>query len=350
MNRSRRSLSAAWLRLATLAICLTCAAPLMGQTDNRREIARLAQELNAAYDTKAYAKAIEAGLKIEALDPANSGNFYNMACCYALSGDAAGAVKYLQKAADNGFDDAAHARSDADLASIRERPEFSAAIQTMERRAAESAARFQELAAKSEPLIVVPEGLDRAAPAPAIVALHGYGQRAEWIVEQWKEAAAAAGAILIAPRAVHASGSGFQWGRPEEAEHLVREALRKAADAGHKLDAKRIVLTGFSQGGFMTYCVGLRNSDLFCGLIPVAARFDPVAAAPLESRAGSRLPRVYVMVGTKDQVFEQSKTAHAALTKAGAECRLNEYADVGHTFPPNRLDEQRKALEWMLKN
>ncbi len=80
---------------------------------------------NAYYNTKQYAKAIDAYKKQIELGYGLLYNAaYNIACCYALSGDKEPALQWLQRAFDMGFLSYPNAQRDADFASIRNDPRF----------------------------------------------------------------------------------------------------------------------------------------------------------------------------------------------------------------------------------
>lgn len=57
---------------------------------------------------------------------------YNAACCAALAGDAERAFDLLARAAEAGYRDAEHLSSDPDLASLRDRPRWPAAVAAVE--------------------------------------------------------------------------------------------------------------------------------------------------------------------------------------------------------------------------
>src|SRR5215813_7540275 len=62
-------------------------------------------QFTAAYQAKNWDKAIELGQKLCELAPKGGINQYNLACCYALSGNKPKALEWLDKAVDAGFSD-----------------------------------------------------------------------------------------------------------------------------------------------------------------------------------------------------------------------------------------------------
>lgn len=83
------------------------------------------------YDQKQYAPAAEAIAKLAKAPRNDGGVYYNLACCQALAGKADEAMKSLTEAAERGWRNSGQTESDADLVSLRERPEFKALIAKM---------------------------------------------------------------------------------------------------------------------------------------------------------------------------------------------------------------------------
>lgn len=328
--------------LALSALAQDKAAPATQQP--RSSVRQTQADLEAAYQAKQWDKAIELSKKLIELDPASPVHPYNLACVSALGGKSAEALKALEQAAEKGFEDVSLISTDRDLDSIRSDPAFAKSLDRIKKNHDKTLDEFKRKADKSEPLIFVPEGLVKDQPAPVIVVLHGFGSTAEDVAGAWKAAADQAGAVLVAPRAVTPAGAGFEWGAVDQAEYLVLRAIDAAAKQ-HKLDDKRVILSGFSQGGLMAYAIGVRNPAKFAGLIPVAANWQAGYAPAPKSAAG--FPRIFAMVGSKDPVLDANRQAAGEFEKAGVKIKLNVYDGVGHAFPSNRDEELRKALDFI---
>lgn len=301
-------------------------------------------DFNAAYNAKQWDRAAELGLKLFLFDSRNATHAYNLACVYALKGDKDDAIKWLRTSVERGFADSAHVRIDADLVSLRTLPAFEAILKSMDERLAV----LMKNAAKADPLIVVPPNLDKQKAAPLIVALHPFGSRPQWIVDHWRTVAAEAGAIMVAPQALNPQGGGFQWGAVQEADFVLEHALEVVMKK-HKIDAKRVVLTGFSQGGYMAFNLGMKHADIFCGVIPSAGNYNPVLAAPPTSDP-TKLPKFYIMAGDQDGVIGSNRVALQEYEAAGVQVKLAVYPGVGHAYPPNRDEELRKALKFVFQD
>lgn len=135
---------------------------------------------NAAYQKQNYAEA--ARLYLEALnyDITNSGDIYNLACCYGLLGKDTLAALYLTRAVRAGFDDLEHAGRDPDFDSVRSSPVFAAAFESASVRAQAKAKQAGlALTVNARTLLPVhvrlPEGYDSTRAYPLFLGLHGYG-------------------------------------------------------------------------------------------------------------------------------------------------------------------------------
>ncbi len=313
----------------------------------REANAQLLEQFEAAYTEKDYAKAIELGTKIAANNPKNAEIAYNNACVCALKGDKAEALKWLKKSTENGLDEMELISSDTDLESLRKEPEYTAAVEAVRKNKEKSFEELKRRVAETPPKIIVPNELDKSKPAMLLVTLHGFGDGEEMISEKWRDVAEQFGAIIVAPRAPHdAAVGGYQWGDVADAEYVVDLAIDRAKKQ-HSIDEKRIILTGFSQGGYMAFNLGLKHPERYRGVIPIAGNYEPATAhLPLEKPAS--LPKVYIMVGDQDRVLESNRKAAKDLEAAGVKVRLEVFAKTGHTFPQDRVIEFRKAIQYVL--
>lgn len=308
---------------------------------------QLMERFLASYGAKNWPRAIELGLKLVEAQPKGGTNQYNLACCYALSGDKENALRMVEKAAAEGFADDGLMASDPDFESVRTEADFKKALEHVKANSNKAFEEFKKRADSAVVETVLPEGLDTSKPAPVIIALHGFGGNAKELVGAWKNAAAAIGAILIVPQAPNATGPGFEWGNMRQAEFLTLKVLDDAARK-HKIDESRIILSGFSQGGMMAYSIAFKNPKRFRGVIPVAAVYNAGMATSAGS-AKNEAPRFFIMVGDRDNVFEANQRADRDLEAAGIPHQLKVYKDLGHAFPNDRDAELALALKYVLE-
>jgi tetratricopeptide (TPR) repeat protein len=80
---------------------------------------------------KRYDRAIAEFQKVLEAQPKNEVALYNLACAYALLGNADRAFEYLERAVEAGFTDAEHTEKDEDLTSLRKDPRFARILDRM---------------------------------------------------------------------------------------------------------------------------------------------------------------------------------------------------------------------------
>ncbi len=307
---------------------------------------RLQEQFADAYQARDWAQAITIGLEIERLTPGRSAHQYNLACLFALGGDGEAALEWLERAVNNGFSRAELVANDPDLDAVRGSDRFERLVAAVRRNAGAVQAEIERRFNAAPPLLYLPPGHDPSVPARVLIALHGFGDRADGTPMQWRRYAAKLDVALVLPQGVRRVGSGYSWHSVDEAEAvlgLTIDWLEQRAS----VDRDRIAVAGFSQGGFMAMALGSRHPDLFAGVIPVAGGFIPDIDAP-PAASGSKVPRYYFMVGSEDEAAPQCRLAADAFREAGYDVRLRELPGMGHVFPRGTSRELRKALLFAL--
>jgi predicted esterase len=328
-----------------LVVLLGWCGGAVAQVDVPLSSRQLSRDFTAAHSAGDYAKAIEIGRKWTRFNKRDSGAAYNLACAYALHGDKPKAFEWLNKSVDRGWDDASHMRVDTDLDSLRDLPEFAAIIE----RVMELRKPKLDKARTSEPIVILPPNHDKTKAATVIVALHGYGSNADSFSSTWKETAAEMNAILVVPRAITSvSENGYSWDAIDVADAIVSSALEQVKKS-HKVAEGRVVLTGFSQGGYMAFNLGRLHPDRFAGVIPVAGMFVPASASPSGSST-KNWPKYFIMIGDADRerTVESNRQATDVLRSAGVSVKLKTYPGLGHQFPPDHTKELVKAVRFVL--
>lgn len=138
-------------------------------------------------------------------------------------------------------------------------------------------------------VIHVPARLE-GREASLVIALHGYGGDGRNVLEQgrWIRKADAEGFIVVAPEGVperddrpasfarnrRSWNSGPGTGSPAEHRAIddvgfIRAVIEEVQRA-HRVDARRIFVTGFSNGAAMAFRVAAELSDLIAAVAPVA--------------------------------------------------------------------------------
>jgi phospholipase/carboxylesterase len=225
---------------------------------------------------------------------------------------------------------------------------------------AEAPAPVTAAAAAQPPLAFVERVVGGARPddpLPLVIVVHGLGDRPENIVRLFEPLPLRA--RLVAPRAPAAHGRGFSWfpvaklpPAPSEParEAGIRESAAKLAELARWLAANRPtrgrpVLTGFSQGGILSFAVAALHPEAIAAAVPVAgalpAPLRPGRAAPVPIRA---------FHGDADTVIPHAAGEETvkALRAAGADATLRTYGGVGHTIPPKMRADLYETLAGLL--
>jgi predicted esterase len=108
------------------------------------------------------------------------------------------------------------------------------------------------------------------------------------------------------------------------------------------IDPDRVVLMGYSMGGFGTWNVGLRHPDRFAAIAPLAggiSRKEFVEQRDDQARrllGNARMVPTFFVHGSRDPVvpFRFSRTIAQELTTLGAEHRFTEVEGGGHVLMP----------------
>jgi predicted peptidase len=182
-----------------------------------------------------------------------------------------------------------------------------------------------------------------AGPRPLILALHpggdrlpGYGTR--FLHQVVLPALNGLGAIAVAPDCPTRARS---WNDPIAERAVV--ALIEQVRRENQIDARRILVTGFSMGGRGTWFMASRHADFFTGAIVMAG-----AAGDLPQTSLATLP-TYVIHSRDDQVmpFGPAERTAQELDKLGRTIRFEALSGPGHYDMGAYVDPLRRAGQWI---
>jgi phospholipase/carboxylesterase len=107
----------------------------------------------------------------------------------------------------------------------------------------------------------------------------------------------------------------------------------------HLAAGRRVIVTGFSQGGILSYAMAARHPDEIIAAFPVAG----ACPGPLLPKNRSRAAPVVGFHGTADEIIQvkYARETVAAFQAEGASAELHEYDGVGHT-----VTKQMRADWW----
>ena len=332
-----------WINWLMVVFLLAAAAPIPAQEPVNAQATR--KEFGDAYRKEDWNRAAKLGLELEKLLPNSSREQYNLACVMARKGELEAALGWLEKAASNGFSRISLLDADSDLDAVRDLPGYRVVHNMVSENTKRRRDMVYRTAAANPPLTVLPKKSATDEPRPLIIVLHGFGGSPAGFEEIWGPAAERIDAILVVPNGPRPIGNGRGWVDLDEADAVVEATIDYARER-FEVDWERVVLTGFSEGGFMAMALGTRHPDLFAGVIPVAGGYIPEIDAPSKAEAGN--PRFYFMVGLLDRAARQVRLAASDYRAAGYEVDLRMFPDTGHEFPRNTRAELLRALRFVL--
>lgn len=189
-------------------------------------------------------------------------------------------------------------------------------------------------------LEVLPEGTEPDTVLPIVVLIHGMGDRPR--IQYAARAASELHARFVLPRAPTPYADGYSWfpyriasGNPELEERIPERAdqlaaMIRAIRRAHPTRG-RAVVTGFSQGGILSYAMALFHPELVELAHPVAG-YLPEALWPLVPVRGVRYPPIRAMHGTADPVvaYAPTRTMTQILRHRGFDVSLRPFAGVRH--------------------
>jgi predicted peptidase len=179
--------------------------------------------------------------------------------------------------------------------------------------------------------LYVPDGYSDQAAWPAVLFLHGAGERGSDSVTPTKVGIGphldSYPAIVVFPQCPAES----HWSAPEA--RAIAAAALDQTESEFRIDAKRVALTGISMGGAGAWLLASQQPKRFARLAPVCAW--------LSSRAKKDLPAfvetiahipTWMFHGDADNVVpvDESRLMFAALRGAGADVQYTELPGVAH--------------------
>jgi phospholipase/carboxylesterase len=189
--------------------------------------------------------------------------------------------------------------------------------------------------------LYVPEYYTPDRAWPLVLALHGGSGNGRGFLWSWLRDARSFGAILAAPTA-----TGPTWalmGDDTDTPNLAR--ILDSIRSRWNVDAKRMLLTGMSDGGTFCYVTGFESTSPFTHLAPVAATFHPLMAEIADAERLRGLP-VHIVHGRLDWMFpvQVARQTKDALSAAGANVTYRELDDLSHCYP---REMNAPILKWL---
>lgn len=179
---------------------------------------------------------------------------------------------------------------------------------------------------------------------PLIVAIHGLGDDPHGFAGVFFGFTVPARIVL--PQGTSPFGSGYSWfdfrgpGRDVDAQaSAIRRAADRIAKAVVQIEKQhptrgKAIVTGFSEGGTLSYALAALHPDLFAAAYPVSGWLPE----PLVDRAASSGPRPVIVAlhGDADPriALDAAKSSIGALKRRGYGASLQVFHGVGHQLAP----------------
>lgn len=197
-------------------------------------------------------------------------------------------------------------------------------------------------------------------PFPALIAFHGWGANALDLLGLAPYLANGRFLVLcpqgpmelqIGPGALGYGWYPIMMGGARPAEREIETAVEAAiafvdeAVKRYPVDAKKLALLGFSQGGVMAYNLAVRCPERFAALAALSSWFPPELAAKVANReALERLPAL-IQHGSRDEMIEVSRGRQSveALRDLKLPVTYREY-DCGHEITAHGLRDLSQFL------
>jgi phospholipase/carboxylesterase len=194
---------------------------------------------------------------------------------------------------------------------------------------------------------------------PLLIALHGMGSRPERFVRAFDGLDVPARVVL--PLAPHPTASGggswFEFQRNDPDREAFGARVHEAGDQlvtfvdwaeEHYPTIGDPVVTGFSQGGMLSYALAAGWPEEIGAALPIGG---DLALSLVPSKAPDAPPPVTAFHGTADEVvpIEPALAAVEALQARGYPVTLHRYEGVGHAISPPMLADWHAALGQALR-
>lgn len=197
-------------------------------------------------------------------------------------------------------------------------------------------------------------------PHPTILTLHGRGASAFDLLSL---APYLCGGrfLIICPQGpfetpIGPEATGYAWypmsmgGPPDIGSTLVsRQRLQQFLDdclAHYPIDAKKLAILGFSQGGVVAYSLALANPDRFAALAALSSWLPPELVPHLSLGSSAQTLRTLIQHGTQDSMIEVDRARQSVETLRQARIPLTyrEY-EMGHEIRPRSLADLSAWLD-----
>ncbi len=255
---------------------------------------------------------------------------YNLATCYAKVQNYKKGIEKLNYGLDNGvwYNKWAFDRKIWDA--YKEFDDFHQFLKNNILKRSEA-----QKSAKSEVLIVTPDGYDENKAYPLFFALHGGGGNVASFKNLWVSDRMEKEFIVVYMQSsIIVSMTGYSW---EDADVATSEIEKAYTDINknYKIDPSEILIGGFSSGGVAAMDIISKSTIPFSGFIslspPMPAEFSKDYVENLKSKKN----RSSIITNSKDPRFLDQRKMAEMFLNCGMQYQFIETPAIGHWFPKN---------------
>lgn len=199
--------------------------------------------------------------------------------------------------------------------------------------------------------VFVPANYKSGQPVPAILFLHGAGERGSdgkkqltvGLAPYIKARAATFPFLVVFPQCEDLDGQLLAGWSAETSDGQRALKILDEAQATYKTDPKRTVLMGWSMGGYGAWSLGAAQPDRWSAVVALSG------GANAEKVSALKETPVWAFHGAKDKLvpIAESRAAVEALKAAGGNVALTEFAKLGHA-PFEETFVNDGLIRWML--
>lgn len=122
-----------------------------------------------------------------------------------------------------------------------------------------------------------------------------------------------------------------------ESQAAVERLIARERDRG--VDAGRMVLAGFSQGGAIALQVGLRHGNRLAGIVALSTYLPLESSLDAEASSANRSTAIFMGHGTQDPVvpLQLAQASKAALERRGYDVEWHTWP-MGHNVHPEEIE------------
>lgn len=265
--------------------------------------------------------------------------FWKM-CLLSLGNRPEDVMSVFRQGLDSGLWWAERQFSDPDLDAVRELPEFKALAEESNQKCLEAQPHIGH-----DRAILVPDNV--TDELPLLIVLHGRNGDKNYNLEQWNVARQRGWLVLsVQSRQAIYPGS-YCWDDNDKGLEDILFHFEEIVNM-YKIDRKRIVIAGFSQGSGMAIYAALSGKVGTYGFLGVGTFIaEPDSLNSMASQAQS--VRGYFVTGEKDHTLDKVQAIQKILRENHIQYTEEIFPDLGHEFPPDFEKTFDKAINFIFK-